>query len=400
MTPQSRPTDIIEVTVARLLAKRELTFFAFLLGRAPIHYDPATKSAATDGTQIWVGDWFCNRPLDERVFVLCHELMHVALYHCERLRRYEALGLGPDLKEWSRSKWDQACDYFINSLLIDAQVGQMPREGLYSPLYPHTSVEEAIYPEMIDRFSDPPGFDEHRTPPPGMSGQLGSDGKTPVSTMDTTQMKQDSGQLLQRAAQAAREAGDMPGALQHVLSDMLTPKVDWRKALREHMENFAGGDECSWRRINRRKLALPPGWVMPGKSGFRMNSMVITVDTSGSIQHEEIAAFFSEIEEIRRTVRPRELHLLYWDAIVQAAHEVGEDDDLRDFPPVGGGGTAYAPVLHWLHENLEVVDVIVTLTDGYVYWPTELTPSAPQITLLTTAHHRRCPYGPNILMEA
>jgi predicted metal-dependent peptidase len=97
--------------------------------------------------------------------------------------------------------------------------------------------------------------------------------------------------------------------------------------------------------------------------------MVIAVDTSMSISDKDISAFLAEVGQVCDTVRPKEVHVLYWDSQVRG-HEIYIGDAIaqlrHDTKPVGGGGTVVSCVNKYLLDHSLTPDAYVVLTDGYL----------------------------------
>jgi predicted metal-dependent peptidase len=124
--------------------------------------------------------------------------------------------------------------------------------------------------------------------------------------------------------------------------------------------------------------------------------MVIPVDGSGSIGPGELGLFMAEVRSIVETTRPRECWVLWWDTSVSAV-EVIDPEDLETMTPYGGGGTNYTCVPEWLEQQGMDPDIVVCLTDGYVYWPDAAKIRWPHVTVSTSQHG--APFGHTIYMN-
>jgi hypothetical protein len=162
-------------------------------------------------------------------------------------------------------------------------------------------------------------------------------------------------------------AGKGAGQDDGVFGELLTPKVDWRKVLRDFVtETCAGRDESSWRKPNRRFLSYDI--YMPSMVGTTMTEWVVGFDTSGSIfGGDEMTRFVSEIATIIEQVKPSKVHVIYWDTKV-AGHQTFEDGQfaVQDLKIKGGGGTDGSVLFDYLREKNIKPDAIVQFTDGYV----------------------------------
>ena len=127
-------------------------FFAvILMDLLEIKETTSVPTAATDGRHLFVNpEWFNPLDIEERVFVLAHEVAHVILEHCPRMKMYQDRGVGPDLKEWSNNRWNQATDYNINDWLAKSSVGRMPMGGLHHPNYGMDDLADDIYTKVPD----------------------------------------------------------------------------------------------------------------------------------------------------------------------------------------------------------------------------------------------------------
>jgi predicted metal-dependent peptidase len=94
------------------------------------------------------------------------------------------------------------------------------------------------------------------------------------------------------------------------------------------------------------------------------------VDTSGSIGEQELSLFLGTLQEFRSQT---EITVTCWDAEAYETVKVRGRDIL---PWVkgkikGGGGTVIAPALKKTLEKMKPGDIVVVLTDGYIYDKTD-----------------------------
>lgn len=384
MTTKSKElTEVLSLMVAKQ------PFFTILLfDLMQVKEDEDTPTAKTDGRTIWVGPWFRKLPLEQRLFVLCHEVYHCIFQHLARAKLYHERGFGPDLLEFDFAKWNRAGDYYINNLLTLDKVGVMPPIGLLDQAI--CSSPDAVVDDIYMQLPpEPPqdqggksgngtGFDEHVLPAPGQAA-----GPTQAQVQAA----------VISARNTAKATGKMPGNLDRVIGEILEPVQKWQEVLRDYVTATVGKDDTSWARPNRRRLAVPPHVPFPGTQGFAMGSMVVAVDTSGSISDAELAAFLGEMKGILEQVRPRELWVAWWDTSA-VLEQVSNLDDMEALHPQGGGGTNYSCVEPALVDAGVEPEVVVCMTDGAVAWPSDF--AWPQITVTTG---RDCPFGRSIYMD-
>jgi predicted metal-dependent peptidase len=160
----------------------------------------------------------------------------------------------------------------------------------------------------------------------------------------------------------------MKGNVSREVQDLLTPKVDWKEALRDFIKSTtAGKDQTTWRRLHKRYIGMDI--VMPSTFDEKVGPITVAIDTSGSIGHEELAQFLSEVKLICEEVKPEKLDILYWDTEV-AGHEVYSDAELANVVDVteakGGGGTEPECVPKYMRKHSMTPECLIMLTDGYI----------------------------------
>jgi predicted metal-dependent peptidase len=114
--------------------------------------------------------------------------------------------------------------------------------------------------------------------------------------------------------------------------------------------------------------------VAPGRSGHGAGTIVLGLDTSGSIFGDPtlINRWMAELTGILQDVRPREIHVVECDAAVQRATVMTDESDIMELKVMkGGGGTDFNPVFNYVEEEGLTPDCLLYLTDGYGGFPSE-----------------------------
>lgn len=241
-----------------------------------VFYDPNASTAYTDGHNIGMGDWVCSLPLEQRMYVLAHEVVHDMLNHVPRGRLYRDRQLGPDMQAFDEKRFNQAADYVVNSVVDQLGCGQPPEGALRdNTITPDSPVDEVYrgLPSQDDDSDDDNqqsghgGFDEHRlddqsnggdSDDTGDGGGSGHSGSSGASQPTTDELEDEARRNLAAAMNAAKQAGSLPGGLQRALEGMLEPKRSWSDELRDYVTMQAGKDETTWARPHRRRLMMPP----------------------------------------------------------------------------------------------------------------------------------------------
>jgi predicted metal-dependent peptidase len=381
-------------------------FAALLLDRMTMKVGkfPNIPTAGTDGKTVWFDEDFLNSlTLKEAMFVCCHEVAHAMWMHMDRAKKYGDLGT-VNGKPFDAMKWNTAADYVINYLLVEAGIGKMPAGGLYDGRYTSSMSVEEVYAQLPD--PPPSGGGGGSTGDGGDNGDGdGSDGGGGRDAMpgfdvhvpaQSEVSQEEWKRAVASAVQAAKTAGKLPGALERFAEALLNPQVTWQEVLRRRLTALVGRDARTWAKLHRRRL-VAQGVVMPGYAGHRAGTVVVVVDTSGSISSQELTVFLTEVQAILDDVQPQETVLVACDTKVQDVHTLYPGDSLTalQLKLGGGGGTSFVPPFEWVAEQSVYPDTLVYLTDMHGTFPAD--PGYPVIWCATS--DREGPFGETIRLE-
>jgi predicted metal-dependent peptidase len=346
----------IDESISRLIASQP--FYAVLLMDllkiVQVPGDGFIKTAATDGRRLYIAPEFWRTlSLDERVFLLAHETLHVIFDHCPRAKLYMDRGFGPDLKPFNPQKWNMATDYVINDALIEGRVGKMPSAGLHDRnIGCATDLEDDVYRRIPD--PDPNG---------GAGDQM--DQHIPSSGQpDDAPSKAEVQRAVKSAIQAQKSIGPVPIWMERIVSEICEPQVNWPEEIRTVLIPAVGRDDMTWGRPNKRRIALAPHVYLPGKTTYRAGCLVTATDTSGSVSDNEQSHFFGEMAAIADELKPEEMWIMDCSSKASDPELVTSSDDVRGYKTKMGGGTYMPAIFDKLEEVGIVPDALVILTDG------------------------------------
>lgn len=317
------------------------------------HEDPSI-TAYTNGRAVGFGLDFCEALNNEELMFLClHESMHVILMHIWRRE-----GRDPAL-------YNIACDAIINRALLDGKY-RMPEGGVLIEWVTADMGSEDVYARMLREGHKPPpqpgGGSEGEgsgDPNTGHTGGGGWDGTgdmaPPIDQADATNMEA----AILTAAKMAKVCGDKSALVERILGGALSPSVPWMEVLRDIVTTAARND-YSYRRPNRRMI--PIGLIMPTLYSQEMGGIVVGVDTSGSVCDEELSQIAGEISAIASDCNPAFIEVVYCDSQVKAVERFEAQEPIQ-LHPMGGGGTAFAPVFEHAQQVEGEVAVLIYLTD-------------------------------------
>lgn len=350
----------------------------FMVGESKI--DDSIPTACTNGRDVIYGRGFVDSLTDQELAaVVLHENLHKCYQHAYLWKHL--------WKEDARLA-NMAADYVINLEILDLSkkhhdLLQLPQCGLVDEQYRGMDTGE-VYRRLKDQGEDGgggEGFDVHN-----------------FDELSEEEQQQVGAEIDQAIRQGALLAGKMGGEESRLLGELTAPKIDWREQLREFMSAVSQGhDDSTWRRPNRRWLG--EDLYMPSSISESMGSLVVGIDTSGSVTGEMVSAFLSEVVGICQNVKPEVLHLIECDATIQS-HKVFDQGSLDQLGAItelhGGGGTDMRVIFRHIAQQNIKPEAIVILTDGYTPFPEEL--PCPTLWVITE-RYIQAPVGTTIHLE-
>lgn len=401
----------LHIQKARTALLLDHPFFGSLLFRLKGRECRSIPTMATDGVSLYYNPEFVDTlNLATLAGVLAHEVLHPALHH--HVRRS-----GRDPR-----RWNEACDYAINPLLLDAgfslpegvlvdnRFREMSAEQIYNQLETgagqQSGEEDGANSSAGCGTGDaPPAESEPGTEPasesdgpsaPVTDGGIGQVLDAPLPDEETPSIEEQAREwsvAVNQAVTLAKQAGKVPAGIGRTLEGAAEAAVDWRELLRRLWSETTPAD-YSWMRPNRRHIWA--GLYLPGVIREGAGEIAIAVDCSGSVSGRQLQLFEAEVRSILESQRPQRVYVLYFDATVQRVeiYEAGQGVNLN---PAGGGGTEFGPCFDWLDERGIRPQTLVFLTDLWGTFPTAA-PSYP--VLWASTGRRQAPFGEVIPLHA
>tara|TARA_R110000751_G_scaffold283534_1_gene386926 strand:- start:76 stop:633 length:558 start_codon:yes stop_codon:yes gene_type:complete len=173
----------------------------------------------------------------------------------------------------------------------------------------------------------------------------------------------------------------MSSSMQRIIKDAISPKVNWRSILRSFIKASQKADRTSTiKRLNRRFA-----YIHPGRKCKRQAKIAVSVDQSGSVSDEMLAAFYSELDKLAKLA---DFTIVPFDTRVAEKHiYLWKKGDRHEKERYLSGGTCFnAPTL-WVNKNK--FDGHIIITDMEAPKPV---PSRCQRMWLTTKSCAQRPY--------
>lgn len=418
--------------------RKELALFTrdLCIKRNDADYHPP---AATDGAHILINpEEFFSFAIDERLFILAHEVghgifNHVELGHVLRLRgevRYPDGYVIPFIEE----VFQIACDAVLNDLLVKAGTGKFPtRDGKpFGVLMQHliTSAMDVVtaYRTLYDLIEkNGGGGGAGGTTGNGKGGTQGGNielevfdvlltaGSTTGQEEQTAHTARNDGQWQTAIASAiavskstaAKGQGQDAAELERMFGKELEVKPRWQDAVKGFFARKVGYGALDWQRGDRRLLVrdlcgLGESVFAPGRSGHAVGTVVIAGDTSGSITDGIVDLWFAELASILEELRPRRLVIMWGDTHVKRVDEAEDSGDLnilRYKGVPGGGGTDFRPFFREVMDMGLEPDAMIMLTDTHGTFPA-IAPTYPLlIGSITPRERAKVPFGDFVYID-
>ena len=323
------------------------------------HIPTAGVSKNGIGMQLTINPQFYTELKEEhRYGLIKHELLHIAFGHLILRDRYT-----------DHKLFNIAADLEINQYILGSN---LPDGGLLLSSFPELKLPKKAGTDKYYKLLEKAQED-------GASPTLDSlmskmDGNTPHchSTWDEFNdmsesdkkliQKQVEHQLKESAEQTMKRSGSVPGELADLinrLTNVKPAKFDWKGYLRRFVGNSSIVYTKKLRRKYNKRYAANPGLKIKFK-----NHILVGVDTSGSVNNDELKEFFSELTHMHKTG-----HKI---TVAQCDTQLGSVKEFKpkqDWEIHGRGGTCFQPVIDHFNERKGRYTALVYLTDGEAYPP-------------------------------
>ncbi len=360
-------------------------FYGYLLKKIPVYLvneseDIETIAVSCNETSfsILLTKKFFNYDLDEKIYIISHEALHIIMNHFYR--------------DLAMKKMYNISDNYLN-IIEDAKINHildldfladgnfhMPENritikilsditGMDTNELEKLSVEEIVAKLVLSGkittiISKVLLANEKVIlvlPLPGgvVLLNVGDDelnGKTKVVNIENMLKGK-----LGEAIALTNLAGTVPRGAKRIMNEMAESKVDWRRLLRDQMDRSLGNEmRKSWSRENRKNPDLPC------KQPYGKKDVIILVDTSGSIDDKILKEYLAELYSIARL--KANIRVIPWDASVYEEIKVTSPSDIDKVKKglKGGGGTLILPALKKAIEIRKNNDTVIIFSDFYI----------------------------------
>lgn len=303
-------------------------------------------TACTDGKDIYYNTEFVDKLSNkELIYVVCHEIMHIALGHA-----YRSVDINANPKVWNI-----AADMVVNHELEVHNLGK-PIEGrIECPSKYYKWDTESIYKDLMQHGGGK-GNDSNNP----LANDLQEPDTSAGSENTLEEVKQFHKGIMEQASTLSKDyTKDMGDEFGRLMEKILSPVLDWRTLLKKFVSGYIKAD-YSWARPNRRFCNM----YLPSISGMKpeLKTMNVYIDVSGSVDQETLDKFFGEIRYIHKYYGLSELKLIAFSTELDEPQIIKEKwKTPKEF--YSTGGTDIEPVVNHILSDKAKLNLI--FTDGY-----------------------------------
>lgn len=290
----------------------------------------------------------------QKMGILKHELLHIAFKHLSIVfkfsdRQLANTAMDCEINQYINAEWlPEGCINIDNypELNLDRKAGCR---------YYYDKMRKAKEEKEENGTSGCPEFDK-LLDGKGEPDHSGWDEFEEVSEIEHQLIERQAHRLLEEAMdQTLKKQGTVPSEIKDIinLAKVEKPKFNWRKYIRR----FTGVSTKVFTKKQRRKenRKYPDN---PGLKVKMRQKMLLAIDTSGSVNNDELTEFMNEIYHIHKT--GVEIVIIQCDTEI---HSILEYKGKFELEITGRGGTLFDPVLEYYSQNPKFTSLIY-FTDG------------------------------------
>jgi predicted metal-dependent peptidase len=313
---------------------------------------------------------------EHRMGLLKHELLHIAFGHLSIYFKFSDkklanIAMDMEINQYISADWLPEGGIDINNypeLTLDPKAGTR---------YYYDKLRNAKDKKDKEGTSGSPEFDK-------LCDQMDGDGEglpdhgtweefENLSEAEQKLIEKQTQRLLATAQdQTVKKQGSIPGEIEGLIkmNDIIPPKFNWRAYIRR----FTGVSTKIFTRKIRRKENKRYS-DNPGLKIKMRQKMLLAIDTSGSVNDDELKEFMNEIYHIYKA--GVDITILQCDTQIRDILEYKGTFELK---VQGRGGTSFDPVLKYFQENRQFTSLIY-FTDGECH--TNMKPSGQILWVLS-----------------
>ena len=399
-----------EVIKARLSLLHRFPLFGNLSLKLKIVEDNNKPTIATDGVVLsYNRDFVLSITKEERVFILLHEIMHIVCLHHVRFP-----------KNCNFKIWNVACDYVVNALILEMKGIKAPDSILYDPKYKDWTALN-LYRELMKEFTqeskkEDNADDSDNSDTDSNNDNNGNDNNSDNSkesdeqddrteqgeSGDKESNQEKEGKITEKKIKELIEAAERHGLIEESQNDLRQEELatissinitnrlvekssqlsnkqkqtipetikeeieertsiglPWHRILADFITKSASND-WDWQEPDPQYCNSDI--IMPSIKSDSANEFAIAIDTSGSINRDQLVKFITETKQILTDIEYSKVHIIYCSNKIKHYDVFTKEDDIK-LVETGSGGTAFFPVFEFIKEQDIHLSGLIYFTD-------------------------------------
>ena len=396
------------ITKSKIALVMRFPFFGSIATKLQFFIDEEFYTFYTDGRKLGISAKMYDemKKMDKDNyqswfnFIICHEILHNVYEHFRKSRIGNRDMLVEDESGNLLRLFNIAADYIINQGIVtdvaalaalDAGLTdkaiKMPPFGLIDSKYDEKWTTEMVYDELAQtrvKYNKGGKSKKGNSGKGDDSGSINLDGKKTLDDHEKsesnagkdngkdTEVGESDQEFWKEAAEQGiiiqKMRGTLPGGIQR-LADLIfePPKIPWTAELAQYVTCVNGTNERLLPPNKRHRRIMLPSFYS------EEIEFVFVMDTSGSMDLEELKKGANELEAIFYSFENCKVRVISCDAAVhsnelwEGFNSLSEDVEKLGKMFKGGGGTDFRPVFNAVAE--ENTTVMIFFTDGYGTFP-------------------------------
>ena len=298
---------------------------------------------------------FCSKmPIEQRIGILKHEMLHIALGHLIRVKDGDK-----DFKKYNIAS-DCALDQEIDK-------NHLPSYAIYPDNNFPTKETNVLWGQTAEYYYSIIDDEQIQQQDAG-EGQSGygiiddHSGWQEVEGDPTLQQEMTKNMVEKAASEAQKSKGNLPIGYAEMIDNLtMRREVDWKQILRRIVGNKKANQRKTLLRRDRR---LPFANWIKGKTKDRIFELAVVSDVSGSVSDTALVELWGEVIHICDLYNTPV-------TLVQVDTEPSKPEPLtkqtKTLERKACGGTYLSPAIAKLQETNNKFDALVITTDGYLF---------------------------------
>jgi len=347
-----------KITKAKAKLMLENPYFGSIVSTLDMRLNSEIETYKSNGEKLDYNESYIEEiDLEDVEFILASSAMHRVLQHQNRaIDRHSKV-------------WSLASDFVVNAMMMQNGF-ELPIKASYQDRFRGMYVEE-VYEVLIDEMEDEYAKEQEE--------QITQD-----ESLDE--------EFLQQLFKRLEESDALPKELEYLLKPHKSYQVNWRDELYRYIASY---DKSQFSFFPPNMKYLYRGIYIPSLSSDLL-SIVVAIDTSGSIDDELLRVFLGEVEAIMENYPHYEIELIQADSKVQS-HELFSSGEPLNYEIKGRGATNFIPTFEYIDEKIGTPTLVIYFSDGAGEFPN----NPPNYEVLWVSHRAiEVPFGDVIVMEA